>query len=163
MRTRGATLLALLTALAAIAAVGCGSDNGNDEGTTEPTSGAGGQTQATGGGVLEIKMGDYFFNPASAESSPGSVTVSAPNVGKLEHELVVFRSNASPSSLPVSGGEADEAAFEKQGAVNVGEVEEVAPGETKTATMNLTPGSYVMICNLPGHYQQGMYGSITVK
>ena len=30
-------------------------------------------------------------------------------------------------------------------------------------TVDLTPGKYAMICNLPGHYQRGMYGSLTAK
>ena len=32
-----------------------------------------------------------------------------------------------------------------------------------TTTVDLKPGKYAVICNLPGHYAQGMYGSLTVS
>jgi uncharacterized cupredoxin-like copper-binding protein len=93
----------------------------------------------------------------------GAVTISAPNDGQVEHELVLLKTNMNPASLPVKGDEVDEEGLEAKGIENAGEIEEVAPGATKTGDFKLTPGKYVMICNLPGHYQRGMYGSFTVK
>ncbi|MGZ5326593.1 MAG: plastocyanin/azurin family copper-binding protein [Solirubrobacterales bacterium] len=46
--------------------------------------------------------------------------------------------------------------------MNVGEIEGVQPGQSKSGSFEFTPGKYVMFCNLPAHYKQGMYGSITV-
>ena len=31
------------------------------------------------------------------------------------------------------------------------------PGATKTITIDLKPGHYVLFCNLPGHYAAGMH------
>jgi uncharacterized cupredoxin-like copper-binding protein len=56
----------------------------------------------------------------------------------------------------------DEAKLEAEGA-DAGEIADVAPGDTKKGTFKLTAGKYVMFCNLPGHYTQGMYGTLTVK
>jgi uncharacterized cupredoxin-like copper-binding protein len=39
----------------------------------------------------------------------------------------------------------------------------VQPGATKKATFKLAPGKYAMVCALPDHYENGMYGSLTVK
>ncbi|MSO41127.1 MAG: hypothetical protein EXQ70_04415 [Solirubrobacterales bacterium] len=131
----------MLLALAASLAIGCGGGGRDDESSTvadsantetEPSGESGAQNQAAGGPGLEIKMGEHFFSPADSNSKAGAVTISAPNEGKLEHELVVFKSDAGPGSLPVKGEEVDEAALEKTGAKNVGEIEEVAPGETKS-------------------------------
>jgi uncharacterized cupredoxin-like copper-binding protein len=36
------------------------------------------------------------------------------------------------------------------------------PGTTKTLTIDLAPGHYVFLCNLPGHYQSGMHVDVTV-
>ena len=38
----------------------------------------------------------------------------------------------------------------------VDEAEDIAPSTTATLPIDLEAGSYVIICNLPGHYQQGM-------
>jgi uncharacterized cupredoxin-like copper-binding protein len=160
IRRSGALAIAL-AALAPLAAIGCGgSDDGSSEGDT---TAAVTQSTTPAGQSVTIKMADFSFSPKDATAPAGAVKISAPNVGKTEHELVVFKSDADPASLPVTAGEVDETAFENQGAVNVGEIEQVLPGETKSNSFNLTPGQYVMICNLPGHYAQGMYGSITVK
>jgi uncharacterized cupredoxin-like copper-binding protein len=39
----------------------------------------------------------------------------------------------------------------------------LAPGETRVLGANLDPGTYVIVCNLPGHYRLGMHQTITVK
>ena len=40
---------------------------------------------------------------------------------------------------------------------------DVAPGETADAVINLPPGTYKFICNVPGHKQVGMNGALVVK
>ena len=35
-------------------------------------------------------------------------------------------------------------------------------GTTKTLTIDLAPGHYAFVCNLPGHYGQGMHTDFTV-
>jgi uncharacterized cupredoxin-like copper-binding protein len=159
MRSRSILFMLVALALAA-GAFGCGDDDDDGNGTT---TAAETDAAAGGGGATTVKMGDFFFDPKDVTADAGSVTVSAPNIGQVEHELVLFRTDADPASLPVAGGEVDEAALENQGAENAGEIEEVAPGQTKDATLDLAAGSYVMFCNLPGHYAQGMYGSFTAK
>ena len=155
----------LLLALATLAVGGlgaCGDDDDDDDGTTAAVET--GTTTGTGAaGALTIKMGDFFFDPKDATAQAGSTTISAPNEGQVEHELVLFKSDADPASLPTSGNEVDEEALEEEGAEEAGEIEEVAPGQSKEGTFDLTAGKYVMFCNLPSHYEQGMYGSLTVS
>jgi len=162
MRYRSILIL-IVAALAAVAIGACGSDDddGDDGGAT---TGAGTETEAAAGaGAVTVEMGDFFFDPKDVTTDAGSVTISAPNIGQVEHELVLFKSDADPASLPVAGGEVDEEALEEQGAEEAGEIEDVAPGETKEHGFELTAGKYVMFCNVPAHYEQGMYGSVTVK
>ena len=103
-------------------------------------------------------MGDYFYSPESATPTAGKLKLAAVNKGKLPHELVLARTNADPSQLPTKpDGSVDEAKLQSPG-----EIPDVAAGATKRATVKLSPGKYVMFCNLPGHYAQGMYGSINV-
>ena len=45
----------------------------------------------------------------------------------------------------------------------VANTDNIHPGSIQDLTVDLTPGTYVLLCNLPGHYQQGMYASLTVQ
>ena len=148
-----------LLALAAITMIGCGDDSGTTTITTETETVAGG---AAGGNTAEIKMGDFFFSPKNSTVQAGSTLIEAPNDGSVEHELVVFKTNMNPAKLPTeASGDVDEEKMDKV-AEGAGEIPDVEAGETKSGTFDLTPGKYVMFCNLPGHYTQGMYGTITV-
>ena len=40
--------------------------------------------------------------------------------------------------------------------------EGIEPGALGWVTVQLAPGSYELICNLPGHYAMGMYTGLTV-
>lgn len=156
------TLLPLaLLALAAILVAGCGGDDNTTTATTEAETAAGG-----GGGAaatLTIKMGDFYFEPENATAQAGATTIEAPNEGSVEHELVLFKTNMNPAKLPTeANGEVDEEKLDEE-ALEIGEIADVEAGETGSGKFRLTPGKYVMFCNLPGHYAQGMYGSLTVS
>jgi len=158
--------LFVLLALAAITALfigGCGSDSGTTT-TTESEN----EAAATGGGAgatLTIKMGDFYFSPKNATAKAGLTTIEAPNEGNMEHELVLFKTNMDPAKLPTeANGDIDEEKLDKsEAAEEAGEIADVEPGETKSEKFKLTPGKYVMFCNVPGHYAQGMYGTLTVS
>ncbi len=150
--------LALL-ATAAIAFAGCGGSDSSSSTTETATTGGGG----AGGKTLEIKMGYYFFSPADAPADAGPTVIEAPNEGSVEHELVVFKSEMDPAKLPTeANGEVNEEKMDKI-AESAGEIADVESGDTKSGNFKLTPGKYVIFCNLPGHYAQGMYGTLTVK
>ena len=160
MRISKAALITFGTAVVSLALVSCGGGGDNESSTTQAQAPA----QPSGGGSLTINMSDYAFSPNDASANAGTVRISTPNQGQLPHELVLFKTQKSPGSLPtLSNGEVDEEGLEAGGVDSPGEIEDVSPGKTKSATLKLTPGRYVMICNLPGHYKQGMYGTLTVK
>jgi uncharacterized cupredoxin-like copper-binding protein len=148
-----------LLATVAIAFAGCGGSDSSSSTTETVTTGGGG----AGGKALEVKMGDYFFSPADATAKAGPTVIEAPNEGTVEHELVVFKSEMDPAKLPTeANGEVNEEKMDKI-AESAGEIPDVEAGDTKTGNFELTPGKYVIFCNLPGHYAQGMYGTLTVK
>ena len=139
---------------AALLASGCGGG-----GTAADTGGGSGGPDAAAGKSIEIQMGDFFFKPSDATAAAGSVTISASNVGATTHELVLARTDLEPAKLPTLGnGEVDEEKLDSPG-----EIPDVAAGSTGTTKVDLKPGSYALVCNLPGHYAQGMYGSLTVS
>ncbi len=63
--------------------------------------------------------------------------------------------------LAACGSGVDEAA---SGTV-IGKIEqsELGSGESASATFDLSPGKYVLICNIAGHYKDGMYAGFTVN
>jgi uncharacterized cupredoxin-like copper-binding protein len=44
-----------------------------------------------------------------------------------------------------------------------GEIEGVRPGDVVSDTFSLTPGRYVLFCNVTGHYQKGLVATIQVQ
>jgi uncharacterized cupredoxin-like copper-binding protein len=160
MRISKTVSITLGAAAVSLALAGCGGGGDNESSTAQAQAPA----QPSGSGSLTINMSDYAFTPKDGTTNAGMVTISAPNQGQLPHELVLFKTKQSPGSLPtLSNGEVDEEGLEASGVESPGEIEDVGPGQTKSAALKLTPGKYVMICNLPGHYKQGMYGTLTVK
>jgi uncharacterized cupredoxin-like copper-binding protein len=127
---------------------GCG---GDDDGSAEGGAAA----------ALTIEMGDYYFDPQDATAAPGNVSITVDNAGTVEHELVIFRTDVDPGTLDVAEGRIDEEALEESGAEEIGELE-AESGESETQTFELDAGQYIMICNLEGHYEEGMWGTLTV-
>jgi len=147
-----------------VAASGCG--GGDDTSSSgEPESSEAAETAATdttappGAATVTVKMDEYAFIPQDATAKAGETSLEAVNTGKIPHELVLAKSDLDPAKLPTtSNGDVDEEALD-----TVGEAPDVAAGDTGSFSADLKPGTYVMICNLPGHYSSGMYGSLTVK
>jgi uncharacterized cupredoxin-like copper-binding protein len=131
----------------------------NDDTSSGSSSGSStGDSAASGVGATE-KDFSIALDPSTA--SAGSVTFNIDNQGPATHEFVVFKTDLAPDALPTaSDGTVDE---EGKGVQHIDEVEDIAAGSTETLTTDLKPGSYVVICNLPGHYQQGMHAPLTVS
>ena len=139
---------------------GCGDSNNDNNGTsTQPATTSTQQGAEAPASNATIQMGEFFFKPKDVTVSSGKVTITAPNIGKAEHELVLLKTNVDPANLKTEkDGEVIEEDYS-----GPGEIPDVESGETGKTTLNLKPGTYAMICNLPGHYKAGMYGSVTVK
>lgn len=106
--------------------------------------------------VIEQNYGIYLNTSAVPA---GQVQFDLSNLGPDQHEFVVFKTDLAADALPVENGQVNESAPSLQ---KMDEQQEYPSGESRTLTLNLDPGHYVLICNLPGHYQQGMYVDFTV-
>ena len=78
-------------------------------------------------------MSEFAFDPKDAVAKAGKVTITAPNDGKVVHELVILKTSADPAHLPMDGDDVDER-------TSVGEIADVEPGATKKVTLKLAPG-----------------------
>ncbi len=94
--------------------------------------------------------------------SAGSHTIGLTNNGKVDHELVLFRTDLRAHALPVGAdGDVDEESPLLHNVLDSGS--SLKPGETRSLPVKLTPGHYVAVCNLPTHYGFGMTLDVTVK
>jgi uncharacterized cupredoxin-like copper-binding protein len=107
-------------------------------------------SHATSVSVIEKEM-KISLKPSVVDA--GKVTFVVRNAGTVEHEMVVVR---GAGKLAVKNFEAVEKA-------SPGEVEGVKPGKAKQLTLKLSPGKYLIICNIPGHYMLGMRSVLTVR
>jgi uncharacterized cupredoxin-like copper-binding protein len=116
---------------------------------------------STSGGTtsVDVELKDMAIIPETTSISAGSVTFDAHNSGPSAHEMVVLKTDLAADALPEADGLVDE---EGTGVEMIGEIEEFASGLDESGTFDLTPGNYVLVCNIPGHYQSGMTIAVTV-
>lgn len=152
-----ATLAALALLLAAIAA-GCGSSSDTKSDSASDSAASGGATQSSSEPVstIDAALDEWSITTNSQTAKSGKVTLKATNDGQAPHEVVVLKTDQPADSLKVTDGRVSEQD-------SVGEVSELAAGESGSKTLDLKPGKYVLVCNISGHYPQGMYTSLTVK
>ena len=111
-----------------------------------------------GAGEPEVTMSEYTVE-APAEVVAGSVTLTVRNLGAIDHELVVLRSTRAADDLPVDDSEVQ---VDARGIREIGATKTIQAGGETTLTLRLQGGRYALICNVPGHYQSGMYTALRV-
>ncbi|MCH7838069.1 MAG: hypothetical protein IIC26_06125 [Chloroflexi bacterium] len=95
----------------------------------------------------------FVISAVPPSVADGSVIFQATNDGVNVHNLRVIKTDLAPDGLPVSGGQADEAQLNV-----VASTADLAAGQSEsTPAIDMQPGNYVLICNVPAHYQSGMY------
>lgn len=93
-----------------------------------------------------------------ATVSAGHVVFGVRNHASMAHELMVIKTDVAPDQLPVDGATAKAKEDGK-----AGELLNIAGGASGKLVLELTPGKYVLICNVAGHYQLGMRVGLEVQ
>ena len=98
----------------------------------------------------------------SAPSAPaGVVTFRVTNDSKdTIHEMIVMFLADPKKPLPYIDAENR---VDEDKAGDKGEVSELDPGKSGALTVDLKAGKYLLICNVPGHYDAGMWTEFTVN
>jgi hypothetical protein len=103
---------------------------------------------------LHVDMTEWALIPSDGLVAAGPLQVTVSNVGRLRHELDIVPTESWGQKLRIRNGRA------------VGEDAAppivVAPGQTRSALINLAPGYYVLLDNIRGHYALGVAVSIVV-
>jgi len=90
----------------------------------------------------------------------GTTTFVIGNFGTIQHELLIFKSNLDASAYPK---DAKGDIIEDGPGINLlSDGENIDPAGTQTRTVHLTPGTYLFVCNIPGHFKNGMVTAVTV-
>jgi uncharacterized cupredoxin-like copper-binding protein len=154
------TLAAL--GLGALTAAGCGNVSGAESpaktATTASAATASAANAATASTTsIAVALTEWKVMPSRTTAAAGHVTFDVHNGGAQPHELVVLKSSKPAARL----GKAGTARLPETG--HVGEVGELKAGADGKTTIDLKPGRYVLICNLPGHWTAGMRSDLTVR
>ncbi|MGH2405708.1 MAG: cupredoxin domain-containing protein [bacterium] len=91
--------------------------------------------------TILIKAREFVFEPKEVTARTGEVTFDIKNEGAIEHNFVI-----------------EDAAQKK-----VAQIAVIEAGKTEDLKIILRAGTYALICNLPGHKDAGMTGTLRVQ
>jgi uncharacterized cupredoxin-like copper-binding protein len=76
-----------------------------------------------------------------------------------KHEMIVVKTPLTPDKFPTN---ADHSRVDEKKFKGAEEVSEIKPGDTGHLDTTLTPGHYVLFCNIKNRFKGGMYAELTV-
>jgi plastocyanin len=141
---RKASAVLAIAALAALGLAACGGGDDNNQGNAATSTPA--QTTAGGGGggsTVDISTpsgSDLAYDQKDVSAKAGSVTIDFDNKQATPHDVVV----------------------EDSGGTELGKTDLIS-SQTASTTVDLQPGTYTFFCDVPGHREAGMEGTLTVK
>ena len=105
-------------------------------------------------------MGGMSVRTNVTSVKAGQVTFDVTNLSRsIVHEMIVVAVENPNTPLPYDYNTGQ--IPEKQVKM-LGETNGMEPNAEKTITLDLKPGAYLLICNVPGHYAAGMWTPLTV-
>src|SRR5438093_11982950 len=113
---------------------------------------------APAGSQVVAELTDYKITVNVPSVKAGKIKIGVRNLASMEHSFQVLKTDLAADKLPVDGTSAKAKEDGK-----VGEIPSIPAGKSASVTLDLTPGKYVFICNVAGHYQLGMHTGFTVE
>jgi plastocyanin len=137
-----AATIFVAAAFAAFGVAACGSSSDNSSETTAASTTPAAPAAAAGASidVSADPSGAFAFNTDSITAKPGPTTVNFDNPASLSHDLVIDSADGK----------------------EVGRTDLIAQNKA-SFTADLKPGTYTYFCDVPGHEEGGMKGTLTVK
>lgn len=159
-------ILILLAVAAVLGVVGWVVFTGDDEAASSSGAGSmaghdmskmGGATGATAPAQeVGVDLGEFFVKPQYGKVGAGKVTFTVSNSGKTEHEFMI----ANVDDLPQE--DVEQLSSDDVHAKVIASKHGLTSGAEEDVTADLAPGTYLLFCNLPGHFGQGQSATIEV-
>ncbi|MGA4495950.1 cupredoxin domain-containing protein [Vreelandella venusta] len=141
-----------------------------------PGHGGGGNnlTEADVDRTITLDAGDMWFDPETLEMAAGEIVkFEITNTGNLEHEFVIGSKEAQEEHRQMmlnmaNGGGHDMSNMSHGGGHDMASMDmagvTIAPGETGTLLWSVPDNVNELeyACNIPGHYESGMYGNFSL-
>ncbi len=90
---------------------------------------------------IEVRAREFVFDPKELSTRPVEVTFVVKNEGSIEHNFVIEDANRR----------------------TIAQIAVIEVGKTEELKVTLRPGTYTIACNLPGHKDAGMIGTLRVQ
>ncbi len=121
--------------------------------------GGGASASATPSTTVTATLTDTAIKLDETSASAGTVTFKAVNSGTVVHSMLLLKTDVPVDKIPPDPKDASR--VDTTGELR--ETGQIAIGQSKDFAAKLAPGSYVLICNEPGHYLIGMRSPFVVK
>ncbi len=109
---------------------------------------------------ISTTLNEWSIVLPSYELAAGASNFNVTNEGVILHNVIFVRTDLAPDALPVD----DTILVVDETAVDViARSADLVTGETDKVAVELSAGSYVLVCNIPTHYDLGMFVGITVE
>jgi len=100
-----------------------------------------GQTGWAAGPAVTFKASEFHYNPREGSAHAGEVVFVVKNEGAIEHNFVI----------------------QDAGKKKVAEIAIMEPGTIAEVRATVAPGTYAILCTLPGHREAGMAATLVVE
>ena len=103
---------------------------------------------------VSFTMTDFAFNPNEFTVPAGEeITLHVTHRGTMEHSFIIMKYEKDAGEM-----------FDDEDKVNIFWEVDVEPGDAETVIFTAPehPGTYQVICGMPGHLQSGMIGKLIV-
>jgi uncharacterized cupredoxin-like copper-binding protein len=106
---------------------------------------------------IDVLMEDFQLTLGADEMAAGAISFHVSNEDGEVHEIEVF-AGAEPGRLP----EVVDSIADVTDLTLIDEVEDIIPGSSASLVVDLEPGTYLVMCNLPNHFELGMWAFLEV-
>ena len=140
-----------LALLVSVGLMSCGSD---------PTNGAT-TTTIPEANKITGNVHEWGIDISAQRAKTGIVTFAIANFGTIPHEFIVVKTDFKSGDIPI--GKNNRINEDGDGVEAINEIAEFEVDTSHILKVMLAPGSYQLLCNIAGHYKNGMHVDFTVS